>query len=167
MQPAIVGQARRGVNPAVSLFRSGSTVAAMTLLSRVLGFVRDQVLAVTFGASGTMDVFLVAFKIPNFLRRLFGEGAFAQAFVPVFTEYRETRSPAALRELAAHVSGTFALVPAGGEHPRGGLRAPADVAVRAGLRRRARALRAGRADAPDHVPVPLLRVARGLRGQAS
>ena len=123
MQPAIVGQAERGVNPAgasarttrrvrprVSLFRSGSTVAAMTLASRVLGFVRDQVLAVTFGASGTMDVFLVAFKIPNFLRRLFGEGAFAQAFVPVFTEYRETRSPAALRELAAHVSGTFALV---------------------------------------------------------
>ena len=94
----------------MSLFRSGSVVAAMTLVSRVLGFVRDQVLAVTFGAGGAVDVFLVAFKIPNFLRRLFGEGAFAQAFVPVFTEYRETRSPAALRELAANVSGTFALV---------------------------------------------------------
>lgn len=94
----------------MSLFRSGSVVAAMTLLSRVLGFVRDQTLAITFGAGAAMDVFLVAFKIPNFLRRLFGEGAFAQAFVPVFTEYRETRSPAALKDLAAHVSGTFAVI---------------------------------------------------------
>ena len=94
----------------MSLFRAGSTVAAMTFVSRVLGFVRDQVLAIAFGAGGAVDVFLVAFKIPNFLRRLFGEGAFAQAFVPVFAEYRETRSPAALRELAAHVSGTFAVV---------------------------------------------------------
>ena len=94
----------------MSLSRSGGVVGAMTLLSRVLGFVRDQTLAVAFGAGAAMDVFLVAFKIPNFLRRLFGEGAFAQAFVPVFTEYRETRSRAALIELAANVSGTFAVV---------------------------------------------------------
>jgi len=57
-----------------SLGRSGSIVAVMTLLSRVLGFVRDQVLAIVFGAGATTDVFLVAFKIPNFLRRLFAEG---------------------------------------------------------------------------------------------
>ena len=82
----------------------------MTLLSRVLGFIRDQVLAIVFGAGGTTDVFLVAFKIPNFLRRLFAEGAFAQAFVPVFTEYKETRSRAALLDLAAHVSGTLTLI---------------------------------------------------------
>ena len=82
----------------------------MTLISRVLGFIRDQVLAIVFGASGTTDVFLVAFKIPNFLRRLFAEGAFAQAFVPVFTEYKETRSRAALVDLAAHVSGTLSLI---------------------------------------------------------
>ena len=94
----------------MSLTRSGGIVGAMTLLSRVLGFVRDQTLAVSFGAGAAMDVFLVAFKIPNFLRRLFGEGAFAQAFVPVFTEYRETRSRAALLELAANVSGTLTLV---------------------------------------------------------
>jgi len=73
-----------------SLGRSGSIVAVWTLLSRVLGFVRDQVLAIVFGAGAATDVFLVAFKIPNFLRRLFAEGAFAQAFIPVFTEYRET-----------------------------------------------------------------------------
>jgi len=94
----------------MSLSRSGGIVGAMTLLSRVLGFVRDQTLAIAFGAGSAMDVFLVAFKIPNFLRRLFGEGAFAQAFVPVFTEYRETRSRAALVELAAHVSGTLSIV---------------------------------------------------------
>ena len=93
-----------------SLGRSGSIVAIMTLLSRVLGFVRDQVLAIVFGAGATTDVFLVAFKIPNFLRRLFAEGAFAQAFIPVFTEYRETGDKAALRELAAHVVGTLTVI---------------------------------------------------------
>lgn len=89
------------------LLRSGLLVSAMTLLSRLLGFVRDQVFAISFGAGPLTDAFFVAFKIPNFLRRLFGEGAFAQAFVPVFTEYRERRSAAALRDLAAHVCGTL------------------------------------------------------------
>jgi len=93
-----------------NLARSGTIVGLMTLLSRVLGFVRDQVLAIVFGAGSVTDVFLVAFKIPNFLRRLFAEGAFAQAFVPVFTEYRETRSRAALLDLAAHVSGTLIVI---------------------------------------------------------
>jgi len=93
-----------------SLGRSGSVVAVMTLLSRVLGFVRDQVLAIVFGAGATTDVFLVAFKIPNFLRRLFAEGAFAQAFIPVFTEYREKGDRESLKELAAHVSGTLTVV---------------------------------------------------------
>ncbi len=90
-----------------SLLRSGSVVSAMTLLSRILGFVRDQVFAYTFGAGSLTDAFLVAFKIPNFLRRLFAEGAFAQSFVPVFSEYKETRSPDALRALATQVSGTL------------------------------------------------------------
>lgn len=93
-----------------NLARSGTIVGLMTLLSRVLGFVRDQVLAIVFGAGSVTDVFLVAFKIPNFLRRLFAEGAFAQAFVPVFTEYKETRSRAAMLDLAAHVSGTLTLI---------------------------------------------------------
>lgn len=93
-----------------SLGRSGSIVAVWTLFSRVLGFVRDQVLAIMFGAGATTDVFLVAFKIPNFLRRLFAEGAFAQAFIPVFTEYRETGDKEALRDLAAHVAGTLTVV---------------------------------------------------------
>lgn len=82
----------------------------MTMISRVLGFVRDQVFAITLGAGPATDAFFVAFKIPNFLRRLFAEGAFAQSFVPVFTEYKERRSAAELRALAARVSGTLGLI---------------------------------------------------------
>lgn len=65
----------------------------MTLISRLLGFVRDIVFAYIFGAHGGFDAFVVAFKIPNFMRRLFAEGAFAQAFVPVLSEYRTSQTP--------------------------------------------------------------------------
>lgn len=77
----------------------------MTLLSRVFGLLRDITLATLFGASGNTDAFLVAFKIPNFMRRLFAEGAFSQAFVPVFSEYKEKRDHAALQDLIDHVAG--------------------------------------------------------------
>ncbi|HHI75898.1 MAG TPA: murein biosynthesis integral membrane protein MurJ [Gammaproteobacteria bacterium] len=86
-----------------------STVGVFTLGSRILGFVRDLVLAHLFGANAMTDAFFVAFKIPNFLRRLFAEGAFATAFVPVLTEYRTTRSPQALRQFIDHVAGTLGL----------------------------------------------------------
>ncbi len=79
----------------------------MTLVSRVLGLVRDIVLARMFGADASMDAFFVAFKIPNFLRRLFAEGAFSQAFVPIISEYREQRSQAEVRELVNRVAGTL------------------------------------------------------------
>jgi len=94
----------------VGLLKAGSIVSTMTLLSRILGFVRDQVLAIQFGAGLVTDVFLVAWKIPNFLRKLFAEGAFAQAFVPVFAEYRKSRGRKELLDLAAHVSGTLVIV---------------------------------------------------------
>lgn len=71
----------------------------MTSISRVLGLVRDVVIARIFGAGLGADAFFVAFKIPNFLRRLFAEGAFAQAFVPVLSEYKETRSEQEVRDL--------------------------------------------------------------------
>ncbi len=93
-----------------SLVKSGGIVGIMTLLSRILGFVRDQVIAIVFGAGATTDVWLVAFKIPNFLRRLFAEGAFAQAFIPVLSEYKETRSRAAMLDLAGHVAGTLTII---------------------------------------------------------
>ena len=79
----------------------------MTLLSRVFGLLRDITLATVFGASGGTDAFLVAFKIPNFMRRLFGEGAFSQAFVPVFSEYKEKHERAALKDLVDHVAGSL------------------------------------------------------------
>ncbi len=93
-----------------NLLKSTAVVGAMTLLSRILGFVRDVVLARLFGADGTTDAFFLAFKIPNFLRRLFAEGAFSQAFVPVFTEYKETRDRQALRDLLDHVTGTLGAI---------------------------------------------------------
>ncbi len=80
------------------------------MISRVLGFVRDLVLARVFGADAATDAFFVAFKIPNFLRRLFAEGAFATAFVPVLMEYKEQRSHDELKALVDHVAGTLGLV---------------------------------------------------------
>ncbi|MEJ2523808.1 MAG: murein biosynthesis integral membrane protein MurJ [Gammaproteobacteria bacterium] len=94
----------------MSLARSTSVVGGNTLLSRVLGFARDVVFARIFGAGAGMDVFVVAFQIPNFLRRLFGEGAFSQAFVPVLSEYQSGRSHAEVQALADRVSGTLGVV---------------------------------------------------------
>src|SRR5699024_8405941 len=87
------------------LFRSTMVVSSMTMLSRILGLERDMVLMGVFGAGGLMDAFLVAFKIPNFLRRLFAEGAFSQAFVPVLSEYNERFS---LQEVQILISRTSA-----------------------------------------------------------
>lgn len=71
----------------MSLLKSASKVSFLTMLSRVTGFVRDGVMAVIFGAQSEFDVFLLVFKIPNFMRSIFVEGAFSQAFIPVMTEY--------------------------------------------------------------------------------
>jgi len=79
----------------------------MTMLSRILGFTRDVVFAREFGASVAMDAFLIAFKIPNFMRRLFAEGAFNQAFVPTLGETKTKQNKAAVKDLIAHVSGTM------------------------------------------------------------
>jgi len=92
-----------------ALIRSTSTVASMTLLSRIFGLVRDLVFSRIFGAAAVTDAFYFAFKMPNLLRRFFAEGAFAQAFVPVIAEFRATRSAEDARELIARVSGTLAV----------------------------------------------------------
>lgn len=92
------------------LFRSTLIVSSMTMLSRILGLVRDVVLMGVFGAGGLMDAFLVAFKIPNFLRRLFAEGAFSQAFVPVLTEYKEQKTLNEVQILISRVSGVLGLI---------------------------------------------------------
>ena len=89
------------------LLKSSLVVGSMTMLSRVLGLVRDIVIAVVVGATANADAFFVAFKIPNFLRRLFAEGAFSQAFVPVLAEYREQGSAAAVQQLLNRVAGVL------------------------------------------------------------
>lgn len=82
----------------------------MTLLSRISGLARDIVFARFFGANADTDAFFVAFKLPNLLRRQFAEGAFSQAFVPVFTEYKTKRSEEEVQQLAGNVTGTLGLV---------------------------------------------------------
>jgi len=89
------------------LIKSGMIVSSMTLISRVLGLVRDIVIANLMGAGAAADLFFFANKIPNFLRRLFAEGAFAQAFVPVLTEYEKTQSRDQVKDLISAVSGTL------------------------------------------------------------
>jgi putative peptidoglycan lipid II flippase len=93
-----------------SLLRSSLLTGSMTMTSRVLGLVRDIVLAAVLGAGGAMDAFAVAQKIPNFFRRLFAEGAFSQAFIPVLSEYREKGSHAAVKALVDKVAGCLGLV---------------------------------------------------------
>lgn len=90
------------------VLRQGMIVSAMTLISRVAGFVRDIVLAGFIGATGLADAFFVAFRIPNFFRRLFAEGAFNQAFVPVLMRYREMGSDE-LRDFVAVMGGNLTL----------------------------------------------------------
>jgi putative peptidoglycan lipid II flippase len=87
------------------LLRSSALVGSMTMLSRILGLLRDIVIAAFVGASANADAFFVAFKIPNFLRRLFAEGAFSQAFVPVLADYKEEGSVAAVKGLMDRVAG--------------------------------------------------------------
>ncbi|WP_065187446.1 murein biosynthesis integral membrane protein MurJ [Shewanella woodyi] len=92
------------------LVKSGIIVSVMTLVSRVMGLIRDVVIANLMGAGSGADVFILANKIPNFLRRLFAEGAFSQAFVPVFTEYQQKHSPDEVRELISKVTGTLGIL---------------------------------------------------------
>lgn len=90
------------------LLRSAAVFSSMTFLSRLSGLVRDQVYAHVFGAGGMMDAFFVAFRIPNFMRRLSAEGSFSMAFVPVLAEYKATRSPEEVKALIDRVTGTLA-----------------------------------------------------------
>ncbi len=93
-----------------SLLRSTSLVSMMTFISRIMGFARDMILAQFFGAQAGMDAFIIAFKIPNFMRRLFAEGAFSQAFVPVLAEFQETRTREEVRLFIARIAGTLSAV---------------------------------------------------------
>ncbi|MCI5063607.1 MAG: murein biosynthesis integral membrane protein MurJ, partial [Algiphilus sp.] len=90
-----------------SLARSSGIVSLATLLSRLLGFVRDMLQAALFGAGAAMDAFFVAFRIPNLFRRMFAEGAFQQAFVPVLKEAQARGTEAEVRQLVDSVASTL------------------------------------------------------------
>ena len=92
------------------MLKSGIIVSFMTFLSRILGLVRDVVVANFLGAGAAADVFFFANKIPNFLRRLFAEGAFAQAFVPVLTEVKAQNDEKLMQDFVAKVSGTLGAI---------------------------------------------------------
>ena len=93
-----------------ALFKSTAVISAMTFISRIFGYIRDAVIFIFLGATGSTDAFFVAFRIPNFLRRLFAEGAFSQAFVPVLSEYKEKHSEQELKNLVNHTSGVLGLI---------------------------------------------------------
>lgn len=93
-----------------SLSRSTLLVSGCTFISRIIGFARDMLVANLFGASFEADAFVLANKIPNFMRRLFSDGAFSQAFVPVLSEYRKLRGEGEVQQFLNHISGVLALV---------------------------------------------------------
>ncbi|MCB1957176.1 MAG: murein biosynthesis integral membrane protein MurJ [Rhodocyclaceae bacterium] len=94
----------------MNLLRALATVSSLTLVSRVLGFVRDFVIARAFGAGVATDAFFVAFRLPNLLRRMFAEGAFSQAFVPILSEYKNRQGEAEAARLISRVATLLGLV---------------------------------------------------------
>jgi len=94
----------------MNLLKSLATISSLTLVSRILAFVRDVLIARVFGAGMATDAFFVAFKLPNLLRRLFAEGAFSQAFVPIFGEYRNRRGHEETQLLVDHVTTMLAII---------------------------------------------------------
>lgn len=94
----------------MNLLRSLAAVSSMTMISRVLGFVRDAIIARAFGAGIATDAFFVAFKLPNLLRRIFAEGAFSQAFVPILAEYKTQQGEEATKVFVSYVSGLLTLI---------------------------------------------------------
>ena len=94
----------------MNLLKSLVAVSSMTMVSRVLGFIRDAIIARIFGAGMATDAFFVAFKLPNLLRRIFAEGAFSQAFVPILAEYKSQQGEEATRTFIAYISGLLTLI---------------------------------------------------------
>ncbi|MDR0208985.1 MAG: murein biosynthesis integral membrane protein MurJ [Pseudomonas putida] len=93
----------------MNLLKSLAAVSSITMISRVLGFIRDTILARVFGAGIATDAFFIAFKLPNLLRRIFAEGAFSQAFVPILAEYKTQQGEEATRTFIAYISGLLTL----------------------------------------------------------
>ena len=99
----------KGILLGRQLFKSTVLVSSMTLISRILGFIRDMLIARLFGVDVATDAFFVAFKIPNFFRRLFAEGAFAHAFVPIIADYKEQGVKVVIQAFIDRAAGTLAV----------------------------------------------------------
>ncbi|MDR5610175.1 MULTISPECIES: murein biosynthesis integral membrane protein MurJ [unclassified Arsenophonus] len=94
----------------MNLLKSLAAISSMTMFSRILGFIRDAIIARFFGAGAATDAFFVAFRLPNLLRRIFAEGAFSQAFVPILAEYKNQQGDEATRTFIAYVSSLLTLI---------------------------------------------------------
>jgi putative peptidoglycan lipid II flippase len=94
----------------MSLLKTLASISSLTLLSRILGFVREILMARIFGTSMANDAFVIAYRLPNLLRRMFAEGAFSQAFVPIFSEYKSRRGHDETKLLVDHVSTLLAII---------------------------------------------------------
>src|SRR6476661_10339585 len=101
--PGVLPRRARATLAPVSLFKAASTVSLLTLASRITGLIRDVLFAAFFGVSALTDAFYVAFRIPNLFRRVFGEGAFSQAFVPVLATCRTKHGETGAKALVDHV----------------------------------------------------------------
>ena len=88
----------------MNLLKTLAAISSMTMLSRITGLIRDVLFGAYFGAGGVMDAYVQAFKIPNFFRRMFAEGAFSKAFVPILAEYKNQTSEQEVKELIDHVA---------------------------------------------------------------
>ncbi|MDT9587318.1 MAG: murein biosynthesis integral membrane protein MurJ [Candidatus Arsenophonus melophagi] len=94
----------------MNLLKSLVAISSMTIFSRILGFIRDAIIARYFGAASETDAFFVAFRLPNLLRRIFAEGAFSQSFVPILVGYKNQQNNEATRTFIAYVSGFLTLI---------------------------------------------------------
>ena len=94
----------------MNISKTLANVSVMTTFSRILGFLRDSIIAATFGAGIATDAFFVAFKIPNLLRRISAEGAFTQAFIPILAEYKAKKSKRDINSLISKVATLLAII---------------------------------------------------------
>lgn len=93
-----------------ALFKSTSVVVSMTMISRILGFIRDMIAARIFGATPAVDAFYIAFKIPSFMRGIFAEGSFSAAFIPTLSEYKQMRPHKEVQQFLSYIGGTLGLI---------------------------------------------------------
>lgn len=110
VQVGVIMRAIRDGIFTMNLLRSLAAVSSMTMVSRVLGFARDAIMATIFGAGMAMDAWVVAFRLPNLLRRIFAEGAFAQAFVPILADKKTSEGDEAARIFISHIAGLLTLI---------------------------------------------------------